>query len=249
MRPLRKILANGGPTKNTQALTGNVVGGLGVLTSFVDALDAPNQYGRQSTGTSVVKGVASGASAGASFGPWGAAIGGVVGGIGGLVSGIRAKREEATQKRTEASLARSYQLAQYSARAAANPNIESGTRGEEYFATGGKLKTEFMNYKAKGGHLSKLSSDTVEVKGNTHKEGGVKIPGAEVEKGETIKGDYVLSHRLGFAQLHKPIAKAIGQIEQKPINPTSMKSLERLREQEKSLILMQEFVKHKNNLQ
>lgn len=225
--------------------------GVGGVTAIVDAIDTPNKYGRQSVGTNALKGVASGAAAGAQFGPIGAAIGAGVGGLTGLVSGIKQKQAEKGLILQDNNLQRRMQLDQYAARAAQDPDLITGTKGEEYFAMGGSLRTEYMRQKANGGTLSKLSSDTVEVKGPSHAAGGVDLPGtnAEVEGGETIKGDYVLSKKLGFAQLHKPIAKVIGLLEQKPVTRSTMGSLERLRKQEQALILMQEFVKHKNNLQ
>ena len=70
---------------------------------------------------------------------------------------------------------------------------------------------------ALGGKLNRLNSNTVEVEGNTHEEGGVKLPsvGAEVEDKETIADNYVFSDELGFADKHKKIAKQIGKIEKK----------------------------------
>lgn len=245
----------GSMAKNMQGLTGGTGPGpgaiAGLVTSFVDALDTPNQYGRQSTGTNLLKGAVSGAAAGSALGPIGMAAGAGIGLVSGLVTANKQKRVEATAKATEASLARNYQLAQYSARAAGDPYLTSGKPQEQYFSKGGSLKTEFMRYKAQGGSLSKLSADSVEVKGPSHAQGGVQLPEAqaEVEGGETIKGDYVMSKKLGFAQLHKPIAKAIGQIEQKPVTATTLGSLQRLRDQEQALMLMQEYTKAKNNLQ
>lgn len=98
---------------------------------------------------------------------------------------------------------------------------------------------------AKGGYLKPLNSDTVEVEGNTHAEGGVQIPevGAEVEDKETISGDYVFSEDLGFAERHKPIAKQIGKIEKKPINIERKNSLEILRKKEEALKNEQELVR------
>ena len=78
-----------------------------------------------------------------------------------------------------------------------------GRLGAEYYmANGGKLSTP--SYYSTGGKLTRLSSDTELVEGNTHAEGGVKLkkgggtaPFAEVEDEEVIKdGKRVYSDRL-----------------------------------------------------
>jgi hypothetical protein len=94
-----------------------------------------------------------------------------------------------------------------------------------------------------GGILKQLNSDTVEVNGATHEQGGVQIPGAEVEDNETITGDYVFSDYLGFAEKHKSLAKQIGKIEQKPINRERRVSLEILRKKEAAMRQQQEQLK------
>lgn len=97
-----------------------------------------------------------------------------------------------------------------------------------------------------GGTLRELNSDTVEVEGATHNEGGVQLPGvnAEVEDNETIAKDYVFSDFLGFAERHKPIAKQIGKIEKKPLNNERRVSLEILRKKEAALKEEQEQLKN-----
>ncbi len=98
---------------------------------------------------------------------------------------------------------------------------------------------------ALGGKLNKLNSNTVEVEGQTHEEGGVKLPsvGAEVEDKETIAGNYVFSDELGFASKHKKIAKQIGKIEKKPTNRETISSLNLLRKKEHNLKQQQEHLK------
>lgn len=98
------------------------------------------------------------------------------------------------------------------------------------------------NIYALGGKLKRVNSDTVEVEGNTHAEGGVKLPNAEVEDEETIAGNYVFSDILGFAEQHKPIARQIGKIERKPLNRERRVSLEILRKKEATLRNEQEQV-------
>jgi hypothetical protein len=101
-----------------------------------------------------------------------------------------------------------------------------------------------------GGTATSLSSDSVELNGNSHAQGGIQIPqvGAEVEGGETARGSYVFSKELGFAKLHRPVAKAIGIIEKKPQTPERINSLRRLKQQENELAMAQESVKALNRL-
>lgn len=96
-----------------------------------------------------------------------------------------------------------------------------------------------------GGSLENLSQDNIEVEGQDHEQGGVKLPsmGVELEGGETINKDFVFSEKLGFAQKHKPIAKAIGKIEKKPTDRFSENSLVRLKQREESLKDEQEQLK------
>ncbi len=71
----------------------------------------------------------------------------------------------------------------------------------------------------------------------------------EVEGGETIKGDYVYSKELGFAQLHRPIMKAKGKIEAKPATRERMNSIKLLNEKEGMLEQAQEFFKSRYGIQ
>jgi hypothetical protein len=116
------------------------------------------------------------------------------------------------------------------------------------FATGGSLGGIPM--KAVGGSLKRLSAANLEVKGPDHNAGGVKLPSlnAEVEGGETIHNGYVISDDLGFAKLHRPIAKAIGLIESKPKSAARELSLKKMREREEQLIQAQVDYKLSNNI-
>jgi hypothetical protein len=82
-----------------------------------------------------------------------------------------------------------------------------GFSNSDYYATGGQL----LPYRVTGGGKAQaLNSDSVEIEGRSHEQGGVQLDnGAEVEDGETIDQNYVFSEALGFAALHKPLAKAI----------------------------------------
>lgn len=107
---------------------------------------------------------------------------------------------------------------------------------------------------AAGGSLldnfKRTSASTVEVEGPSHENGGVPVPGmpAEVEGGETLAGDYVFSKALGFADLHKPIARMKGKVERKPATRERLNTLKLLNEKENNLKLQQEYTKYKLNL-
>jgi hypothetical protein len=108
--------------------------------------------------------------------------------------------------------------------------------------------------KANGGSLRKTSSNSTEVHGPSHANGGVKVPqaNAELEGGETILhtdgDDYVFSQQLGFAELHKKIAKSRGKIEKKPISFERVASLKAIADKEQKLKLIQEQMKAQYNL-
>jgi len=119
-----------------------------------------------------------------------------------------------------------------------NPN---GNEFVDNYRYGGKLYKKL----GIGGNIESLSSENSEVVGNSHEEGGVKIPelGVELEGGETLSNDFVFSEELGFAQKHKPIAKAIGKIEKKPNTVLTSNTLDRLKEREEQLKVEQEHTK------
>ena len=244
------------PGPNPMAIAGQA----GALAgNIADALDTPNKYGRQSMATNMMKNVGSYAAMGSQFGPWGTAAGAAVGLVKGFVDTKNQQKQEARMKSEENTQKLISGIKGYEARAAQDPSAFEGNKGAQYFSSGGSLSasstnsslySEFIKQKAKGGSLGRLSSDSVEVQGPSHEGGGVALPGNnEVEGKETIKGDYVMSHRLGFAQAHKPIAKAIGQLEQKPLTQATFNSLRRLREKEEALMLLQEHTKAQNNIQ
>lgn len=112
-------------------------------------------------------------------------------------------------------------------------------------AYGGTMEAPLTKAYMQGGQAKPLSSGTTEIDGNTHAEGGVKMPqlGAEVEDGETTSGNFVFSKELGFAKLHKPIAKAMGIIEKKPQTPERVTAINLLKNQENKLALTQEYLK------
>jgi len=102
-----------------------------------------------------------------------------------------------------------------------------------------------------GGDAEPLNSQSTEIVGRSHAQGGVKLPAmeAEVEDGETTTGNFVFSKELGFAKLHRPIAKAIGKIEKKPITTDRRNALQLLKGQEERLALSQEQLKLQKGIQ
>lgn len=133
-----------------------------------------------------------------------------------------------------------------------NPNnssqfISTDNLGLVKKAAGGYIDaTNVATEDVTGGKSKALSSTAAEFQGPSHEQGGIQLPnlGAEVEGKETTDGSYVFSDRLGFAKLHKPIAKSIGRIETKAISPERITSLKLLREKENQLKLSQEYTKH-----
>lgn len=111
-------------------------------------------------------------------------------------------------------------------------------------ADGGQLPSLHTTYMT-GGTTRKLSSDSVEFKGNSHEAGGIKLPElrAEVEGKETGKGSYIFSDRLGFAAAHKKLATAKGIIEGKPVTRERINSMRLLNNKENQLIIAQELVR------
>jgi len=228
-----------GGFKPTDAVTGGT--GLAVAASgpLVDLFDQPNRYGRQSGLGAGLKQGASMAAAGAALGPVGAIAGGALGLGMGLVGSIGAKRKEGAMDRSMASEDELNLLNQGQAKLASDPSLMYGNRGRQMFAKGGELPTN----PAANEQLVPMNSEAVEVQGPTHEEGGVQIPGAEVEDGETITKGFVFSEELGFAKLHKPIAQAMGKIEKKPMTNIRRKTLEHLQAKEETLAQQQEQTK------
>lgn len=242
------------------AITG-AVGTIAPLAAGVlDAIDGGNEYGRQKRGTTIAKGALNGAATGAALGPWGAAAGAVIGGVTGIISSGKEKKAE--EKMLYEKMLRDKKMeAEFSAaQIAANPSLYQGYRNAEYFENGGSMRkkrrvedyapTELMeqvraNGYALGGSINPMSSDGTEVNGNTHAQGGVRIPGmgVELEDNETTKGDYVFSSKLGFAQVHKPIMKAKGKIEAKPYTRDRANSIQLLNQREERLKGAQEYFK------
>ncbi len=213
---------------------------------LVSGLDSGNEFGRQTIGTTTAKGALSGASMGMALGPIGAAVGGVLGGIAGLIGGSNAKKTENEYKTRRDILQRQTEANYMAAQLGNNPELYQGSLNAQYFENGGKLTSKFLaNQYAIGGTVTPQSSDGTQIIGNSHDNGGVKLPqiNAELEGNETSKGDYIFSDNLGFAKLHKPIMKAKGKIEQKPYTQERANSIKLLNEREEKLKAAQESVK------
>lgn len=240
-----KRYANGGWTDQKQS---NMESGIGLASSAVSLIDGfvkANEYGRKPTSMVAVNAAAQGAAMGSKLGPMGAVAGGVLGGAAGLVKGIIDKKKEDNLRVTEG-LNRDSMIRMRSAAAlAADPTLQYGDQNATgYYANGGPLAKGYM--KAAGGYLKPMSSEAVEVKGPSHENGGVQLPAqqAEVEGGETIHNDFVFSDKLGFADDHKKIARAIGKIESKGVlTPERNNAIKRLEERQENLKLSQEYFK------
>jgi hypothetical protein len=123
-------------------------------------------------------------------------------------------------------------------------------------ANGGELNPELQEME-QSPNMNRIASNTLEVNGPSHEEGGVDVPGvnAEVEGKETIadiKGEdspYVFSEQLGFAKIHKQLAKTREKIEHKPATPERLNALRLIDKKEQRLKNQQEQVKQQLNLQ
>jgi hypothetical protein len=273
IRKYKKYVSGGKmtPEQFTSGATG-VAGALGVLGS----IEQPNKYGRKSVGSNIMSNVGTFAGAGAAFGPIGAGVGALVGAGVGLVNAEKQKREEATQKNLEGIEALQEEQSRNAARINSDPTLTTGSMTARYYAFGGgglkantlmksHLGAYYKGIKAMGGNVSNnnlakeitlsgeakpMSSDTAEFVGPPHEDGGIQLPNvnAEVEGKETSTGDYVFSDRLGFAKLHKKLAKAMGKIESKVMSPERVAAMKFLKGQENNLKMRQEFVKHQMGL-
>ncbi len=258
----KSILGNGAEGSGSASKTnwaGIANAGSGIINGVVENVSRKDPLtGRSSVGSHVVKGASSGAAAGTQILPgWGTLIGAVVGAAAGWIGGGAAKRK-ARAAQSEQVWSNTAQDASYSnSLVAGNPSLVSGNRNASYYANGGAM-TKFANTGTEmnaplarmfmnGGSAKPLSSTNTELVGRSHSNGGIDIPelNTEVEGGETTNGNYVFSKKLGFAELHKPIAKAKGVIETKPATAERINALQLLGKKEQDLALAQEYLKKK----
>ena len=172
--------------------------------------------------------------------------GAVIGGVAGIFGNSAQQKEADIMKQQEYLSNLNNTRKQTAARVSSDPSIISGNTGtlmNGYYAAGGSLNV--ANQQMQGGSATELNASSAQFNGPSHEQGGIQIPGmeAEVEGKETTNGSYVFSDRLGFAQLHKPIAKAIGKIEKKALSPERVNSIKLLKEKENQLKLSQEYTK------
>lgn len=243
---------------------GSIAGGVASLgTGLIDSVVQGDPLtGRKSIGSSIGSGALQGAATGTSILPgWGTLIGAVVGAAAGWIGGGAKRRKARAALANDVNMGKMNAQNYSAAQVAADPSLVEGYRNAGYYGKyGGKITqfahtgtsvsapmaSMFMN----GGRAKSLSSETAELVGRLHSKGGIDIPSmnAELEGGETVKGDYVFSSKLGFASAHKPIARAKGRIEGKPATRERINTLRRLSDRENSMVLAQEFIKNRYNL-
>jgi hypothetical protein len=242
-----KVYKEGGFMEKNNALFGSIAGaGASILDGFSPTDRAP------SVGLAAGKGALSGAAMGSQFGPLGLGIGAGVGALYGGISGaVQRKQQEIGDARNFREM-EIYERDRSNMEIANNPSLIRGNKGAQFYQNGGELHrlNSVNGIKSFGGELRPLSSDTAEVDGNSHEEGGVQLPqhNAELEGGETMSGPRIFSEALGFAKLHKPLARAIGKIEQKAGTPERINAIDRLKQKELSLYEQQEELKQYLNI-
>lgn len=229
---------------------------------LADSMSPPDEYGYQSVGANVMKGWSNGMGTG----PFG--IGAPIGAALGLAKGLKDRTAEKDLRGTIMTNNRINQTNQSNAILGQNPQLASGFANASYFkdggtmgrfvkcATGGSLgpmpnRSPLNDLITSGGKAKQLSSDNAEIVGQSHAQGGVQIPGlqSEVEGGETTKDNFVFSKALGFAKLHKPLARAKGIIEKKVQTKERVNSLKRIADRENELAEQQEMFKQQNGMQ
>lgn len=245
-KSFNKVYAEGGFMSKNMGMFGSIAGvGAGVLDGMSTNGRAPG------LGLAGAKGALSGVAAGAQFGPIGAAVGGGLGLITGLIGGEAAKKAERKADAAMAAQVQQDNMKRSMAALANDPTLAEGNRGVSYYAFGGTMGKNPMNgIKQLGGKLKPLSSTNTVVEGPSHENGGVDLPqmDAELEGGETTDGPRVFSEELGFAQLHKPLARAKGKIEQKAPTKERINALQRIKGREDELYAQQETLKQYLNL-
>jgi hypothetical protein len=223
-----------------------------MLGTTIDTFSNPNKFGYNKAApvSGAVKGLGSGIAAGAAFGAPGAIIGGAIGLASGIAGGIKANKA-AKEAEEEYKLGlQQFGMAQNNARLATYDTTGSNNN-LVYAKLGGKIggAIPINRYLTYGGEFTGLSKNNLEVEGNSHAEGGVKLPeaGIELEGNETINysdGEhFAFSDALGFADRHKKIAKQMGKVEKRPYNAISANTLKLLKNKEEALKVEQEQTK------
>jgi len=241
----------GGSVNGMAAVDAGIQIGSAAIIAKAQQKDNPNStYTADGQNRTVegAKGIASGWAMGNKIYP---GIGGIVGAFAGGIYGIA----KGSKMDKQAKLDRGYQNRAFQQSRALEMEGRQRLQGEQQYGrntqmygNGGNLSTKFLA--GLNPNISQTSSSTTEIGGKSHEQGGVPIKGTnkEVEKGETTSGDYVFSKRLGFASIHKPLAKAKGLIEEKPMTASRINSLKLLEQKEQKLSMAQEYIKNTLNL-
>lgn len=242
---------------NSSLETMGAIGGIGtqlgaaLIASRAQKKNNPNStytYDGQNRTAEGAKGIASGFALGNKIVPGiGGAVGAFAGGIYGIAKGSKMDKQAKLDRGYQDQMFKRSRDLEMEGRQRLQGEQQYG-RNTQMYATGGNLSSKFLA--GLNPDISQTSSSTTEINGKSHKDGGVEIPNmnAEVEKGETTSGDYVFSKQLGFAKIHKPIARAKGMIEEKPMTASRINSLKLLAEKEQKLSMAQEYIKKTLNL-
>jgi hypothetical protein len=226
--------------------------GAALIGSKAQKKNNPNStytYDGQNRTTEGAKGIATGFALGNKIVPGvGGAVGAFAGGIYGIAKGSKMDKQAKLDRGYQDKMFKRSRDLEMEGRQRLQGEQQYGSNTQMY-ANGGNLSSKFLA--GLNPAISQTSSSTTEINGKSHEDGGVPIRNmnAEVEKGETTSGDYVFSKRLGFAKIHKPIAKAKGMIEEKPMTASRINSLKLLAEKEQKLSMAQEYIKNTLNLQ
>ena len=211
----------------------SISAGLGVAAGVTNAISST----RPSAGAGAFSGASTGAAIGTSILPGigtgiGAAGGAILGGIKGALGANEAEEEYQARQRMISRINQNKVSA-----LAQDESFTQGSNNNGFFRFGGQMGI------TDNSGLTELAQGSFEVKGPSHEQGGVDVGGNNLEGGETISKGYVFSEELGFAQLHKPIAKRIGSLEDKAPSPLRNKTLKSLKEREQELAIAQETIK------
>lgn len=198
-------------------------------------------------GGGALKGAATGAAIGTSILPGiGTAVGAIGGAIVGGFSGA-SKNNELKNQLNYAQIRRNNAFKTSSGLRFNNYDQGSNTN-QIYARDGGNIPSPIY---VNGGKLQPLSSDSVDINGASHEQGGVELsPSVEVEGNETINRNFVYSDALPanlkgqtFAEVHRGIAKRIGKLENKFPSTITNNTLNLLRRKEEALKSSQEYLK------
>lgn len=265
----------GGSTGTNQLSLSAGMGIASSATGIIDGVFAADDMGRKPLGADIASDSIKGASMGMAAGPYGAAAGALIGaGVGFFTNHAQKVKNDRLVDQFQQQQ-QNMQRNRGAAVIAQNPSLAYGNRGASFYAMGGQMETAggtvvrpedkvqstgakarsrplAENYltratKVENGSMTPLSNDSVAINGPSHAQGGVQLPDsqAEVEGGETMKGNFVFSDKLGFAQEHKRLASAIGRVQSKGVmSPDRVNAIRRMQDREKSLALSQEYMKH-----